>query len=352
MKKVLMMCAVGLIATMAMACNDGAKQDKKSDGAEQQVIASDTLSYTVGAQSGLMLNFSEMKFLELDADMVRKGMVDMMNEDSVNEEDIKALQEELTKFMMFAQHGIYMRMMNERNGEMGGEEVELPDMYNEQFKREDVSYKFGRNVIMTLVFNNITLNQEAVIKGFNAGMATTDNQDIDKDMEYTEDELNAQIVKLNNILRERAIERREAANKANAEKSAAWLAEVEKMEGVKKSETGLLYRIDRQGNGTFPTEDSDMVLVNYEGKLEEGDIFDSSYERNEPISFRLNGVIPGWTEGLKYIDEGGQITLWIPAELAYGTNPRPGGIIEPNDALEFKVELLKVNPEEPEELEE
>ena len=131
----------------------------------------------------------------------------------------------------------------------------------------------------------------------------------------------------------------------NAEASAKWLAEVEQMEGVEKTESGLLYRIDREGDGVQATADEDVVKVNYEGKTREGKVFDSSYERGEPISFPLNRVIKGWTEGMKLVKSGGQITLWIPAEMAYGERGA-GQDIGPNEALEFKVELLEVNPEE------
>jgi FKBP-type peptidyl-prolyl cis-trans isomerase FkpA len=137
---------------------------------------------------------------------------------------------------------------------------------------------------------------------------------------------------------------REKAMAENAEASAKWLAEVETMEGVKKTESGILYRIDREGSEVMATEDTDVVLVNYEGKTSDGEVFDSSYERGEPISFPLNRVIKGWTEGMKLVGVGGQITLWIPSELAYGERGA-GANIGPNQALEFKVELLEVNPE-------
>ncbi|MBQ5737354.1 MAG: FKBP-type peptidyl-prolyl cis-trans isomerase, partial [Alistipes sp.] len=74
-----------------------------------------------------------------------------------------------------------------------------------------------------------------------------------------------------------------------------------------------------------------------------GKVFDSSYERGESISFTLNQVIRGWTEGMKLVGEGGQITLWIPSEMAYGERGTNHGI-GANEALEFKVELIKVNP--------
>ena len=137
----------------------------------------------------------------------------------------------------------------------------------------------------------------------------------------------------------KAMEAREKALQENLEASKAWLAEVEKMEGVVKTESGLLYRIDREGTGIQATADTNIVEVNYEGKTRTGKIFDSSYERGESISFPLNGVIKGWTEGMKYVKEGGQITLWIPSELAYGQRGA-GRDIAPNEALEFEVELI------------
>ncbi|MBU5562641.1 FKBP-type peptidyl-prolyl cis-trans isomerase, partial [Escherichia sp. S69_ASV_4] len=84
------------------------------------------------------------------------------------------------------------------------------------------------------------------------------------------------------------------------------------------------------------------VVVNYKGTLIDGKEFDNSYTRGEPLSFRLDGVIPGWTEGLKNIKKGGKIKLVIPPELAYGKAGVPG--IPPNSTLVFDVELLDVKP--------
>jgi FKBP-type peptidyl-prolyl cis-trans isomerase len=77
--------------------------------------------------------------------------------------------------------------------------------------------------------------------------------------------------------------------------------------------------------------------------LSNGTVFDSSYERGETITFGLSQVIKGWTEGLKLIDKGGEITLWIPSDLAYGERGAGGGSIGPNEALKFKVELFGIN---------
>ncbi len=126
----------------------------------------------------------------------------------------------------------------------------------------------------------------------------------------------------------------------NAAESKAWLAEVEKQKGVQKTESGLLYRIDREGDLSVKPTAEDTVVVDYEGKLQDGYVFDSSYSRGESIEFPLNGVIKGWTEGLQLIGKGGQIMLWIPSDLAYGAFG--SGAIGPNMALVFKVELHDV----------
>jgi FKBP-type peptidyl-prolyl cis-trans isomerase len=107
-----------------------------------------------------------------------------------------------------------------------------------------------------------------------------------------------------------------------------------------KSATGLQYRILRNGTGAKPKA-SNTVRVNYHGWLENGKVFDSSYERREPISFPLNGVIKGWTEGMQYVGEGGMIELTIPPDLAYGSRGA-GSAVPPNATLHFLVELLQV----------
>jgi FKBP-type peptidyl-prolyl cis-trans isomerase FkpA len=114
-----------------------------------------------------------------------------------------------------------------------------------------------------------------------------------------------------------------------------------KEKGVKTSSTGLMYKVEKEGTGDAP-KDSDTVVVNYKGTLIDGKEFDNSYTRGEPLSFRLDGVIPGWTEGLKNIKKGGKIKLVIPPDLAYGKTGVPG--IPANSTLVFDVELLDIKP--------
>jgi len=122
-----------------------------------------------------------------------------------------------------------------------------------------------------------------------------------------------------------------------------FLAKNKDEEGVITTESGLQYKIITEGTGIKPTE-NDEVEVHYRGTLLNGEEFDSSYEYGQPMKFRLGSVIKGWVEGLQQIKEGSKVTLWIPANLAYGE--QAAGSIEPNSTLIFEVELLKVHKAE------
>ena len=131
------------------------------------------------------------------------------------------------------------------------------------------------------------------------------------------------------------------------ENSAAGIAYVESLKAedseIQTAESGLNYTILEPGAEQKPKM-SDSVLVHYRGTRIDGTQFDSSYDRGQPAEFPLNGVVPGFGEGLTKIGEGGKIVLYIPSELAYGNNPRPGGAIQPGDTLVFECELIKINP--------
>ncbi|MFZ2553363.1 FKBP-type peptidyl-prolyl cis-trans isomerase [Psychrobacter sp. BF1] len=125
----------------------------------------------------------------------------------------------------------------------------------------------------------------------------------------------------------------------NKTKGAAFLAENAKKEGVKVTASGLQYKVLTPGTGKSPKA-TDVVEVNYEGKLIDGTVFDSSYERGEPVEFPLNQVIAGWTEGVQLMKEGAKYEFYIPSDIAYGEAGNQG--IDPNSTLVFVVELLKV----------
>ena len=135
----------------------------------------------------------------------------------------------------------------------------------------------------------------------------------------------------------------EAMAARNREEGAAFLGEVAAREGVTRTESGLLYEvIDGSGEGASPAP-TDEVRVHYRGTLPTGEEFDSSYSRGQPTSFRLNGVIPGWTEGLQLMQVGDTYRFYLPSDVAYGEAGTPGGPIGPNQVLVFDVELLGVN---------
>ena len=128
------------------------------------------------------------------------------------------------------------------------------------------------------------------------------------------------------------------ANKAKAKEFFALLAT---QEGVLKDPSGFYYEILQKGEGKSPTM-SDTVKLHYHGTLIDGTVFDSSVDRGQPASFPMSGVIKGFSGGLTKAQVGGKVRIYIPSELGYGDNPRPGGKIKPGDALIFECELLEI----------
>jgi FKBP-type peptidyl-prolyl cis-trans isomerase FklB len=129
----------------------------------------------------------------------------------------------------------------------------------------------------------------------------------------------------------------------NREAGEAFLAENAEREGVQTTESGLQYEVIEEGDGESPGA-TDQVQVHYTGELISGEVFDSSRERGQPVTFGLSQVIPGWTEGLQLMNEGARYKLYIPSDLAYGQGGNQA--IGPNATLVFDVELLAVNPDE------
>ena len=131
-----------------------------------------------------------------------------------------------------------------------------------------------------------------------------------------------------------------ALSEKNQQAEAAFMAENKTREGVVTTESGLQYMVLRKGDGSRP-KSSDTVTVHYRGALLDGTEFDSSYERNQPASFKVAGVIAGWTEALQLMNVGSKFRLFIPSKLAYGKRGA-GGKIGPNEMLIFDVELLEI----------
>jgi FKBP-type peptidyl-prolyl cis-trans isomerase len=129
--------------------------------------------------------------------------------------------------------------------------------------------------------------------------------------------------------------------KRNAEEGDKFLAGNVKNEGVQATASGLQYQVLTPGEGARPSA-GDTVRVHYRGTLLDGEVFDDSYARGEPVEFALAQVVPGWQEGLQLMPVGSKYKLWIPASLGYGEAGTPGGPIAPNSTLVFEVELLEI----------
>ncbi|MBR1516851.1 MAG: FKBP-type peptidyl-prolyl cis-trans isomerase [Bacteroidales bacterium] len=138
-------------------------------------------------------------------------------------------------------------------------------------------------------------------------------------------------------------QRQHASVQENIDKGKAFLAENAKDPSVQTTASGLQYKMIKPGNGKRPKAE-DMVKVHYTGTLIDGRTFDSSIERGEPITFPLNQVIPGWSEGVQLMDEGSTYKLFIPYDLAYGE--MGAGIIPPGATIIFEVQLLEINPKD------
>ena len=126
------------------------------------------------------------------------------------------------------------------------------------------------------------------------------------------------------------------------EEQKKFLEENAKKENIKTTASGLQYEVLKEGAGEKPSSAASRVTVHYEGSLINGNVFDSSYKRNQPATFGLNQVIPGWTEGVQLMEKGSKYRFYIPSELGYGARGA-GASIPPHATLIFYVELLECN---------
>lgn len=196
-----------------------------------------------------------------------------------------------------------------------------------------VSYILGYNNVEQLQSQGVELDAEAFSAGVRAAVAGEDSA-------IGEEEARAAFEEFQEQMMAQAQSEFEAAAEENRARSEAFLTENAEAEGVMTTESGLQYKVLEMGDGEKPAVEN-TVQVHYEGRLINGEVFDSSIERGEPVEFALNQVIPGWTEGLQLMPEGSRFELYIPSDLAYG--PNGSQRIGPNQALIFVVELLDAN---------
>ena len=217
-------------------------------------------------------------------------------------------------------------------GTVGAQNVELKSF------NDSASYAIGRDIFRNWEQQQLGIDAriagQALIDAANAQSRLNDKeafpllQRFQKEFERRQMEIEA---RNNPVARE------------NIEKGEKYIQEISNNKSVYTTKSGLKYRCLKEGNGKRPAA-TDRVKVHYTGKLIDGKVFDSSVERGAPLTFPLNQVIPGWTEGLQLMDEGSKYLLYIPYYLGYGT--RDMGDIPAGSTLVFEVELLEINPKE------
>ncbi len=201
-------------------------------------------------------------------------------------------------------------------------------------QKDKVSYSMGMDIGMTLKSQSIDFDPALLARGIKDAISgqkpLMTNQEIRETLATFQKEMMAKQQELAKQLGEK-----------NKKEGEAFLAENKKKEGIKTLSSGLQYKVTKAGTGKKPKA-TDTVTVNYRGTLIDGKEFDSSYSRGKPVTFPVNGVIPGWTEALQLLEEGAKWQLFIPSNLAYGERGTPGGPIGPNATLIFDVELISV----------
>jgi FKBP-type peptidyl-prolyl cis-trans isomerase FklB len=199
---------------------------------------------------------------------------------------------------------------------------------------KDVSYSIGFGIRKRLMEQDIGLEAASVVEGIKAALTGSGGR-------MTEAEMQEAMFAFQAKMMESQLARNNQGGAEAAKAGESFLAENKAKEGVTTTESGLQYKVIRAGDGKQPGK-ADSVTVHYRGRLVNGTVFDSSYDRGEPTTFRVGGVIAGWTEALQLMHEGAKWELYIPSELGYGARGA-GPDIGPNEVLIFEVELLKVN---------
>ena len=199
---------------------------------------------------------------------------------------------------------------------------------------DSVSYAIGMDVAKNVKSSFDEFDNDLFIQGFNNVLDSTD---------MLLDETKAQQVVRAYFQKKQKADAAKSQEDAikNKEEGEKFLAENKTKEGVQTTESGLQYLVLKEGTGEKPTTAS-KVKVHYHGTLIDGTVFDSSVDRGEPTEFGVTQVIKGWTEGLQLMKVGAKYKFFIPSDIAYGANPRPGGVIKPNSTLVFDVELLEI----------
>jgi len=202
-------------------------------------------------------------------------------------------------------------------------------------EKDSISYVIGVDIANSLKNAGVVeINYSNFVAGLNAAME-------ESELKIEEAKIRPYMQQYFAKLQEKKKQEMEVKKVQNLEDGKKFLEENKNKEGVIVTESGLQYEIIEEGTGISPSA-TDTVVCNYRGTLLDGTEFDTSYGKEKPARFKLNRVIPGWTEGVQLMKEGAKYKFYIPTEIAYGERVRPGGKIEPNMALIFEIELIEV----------
>ncbi len=342
MRKTFMAIAALACAALVVSCGNS----KGVKIVEGDTATLDSLSYCLGANIGnsIRMQLSDVPF---DIESVKSGLKGGLTNKSkqAHEESIELLR------TFFSQTLPERRAAQQES--LLADSTATFNFFTNAEECEEISYAFGNDIGTNVAKSQFPIQYYWTLKGLeDAYQGST---------EISEQDIMMFLQNYFMVVRPAEI----------AERSAKWLEKKEKGFGVKKTESGLLYKVVKSGDmERAAKEDADTVRVHYVGRLQDGTVFDASrfedrskeqqemiraqrpgmfdekgnlLEEDEPIEFPLNRVIKGWTEGMKLVGPGGKIKLYIPAELAYGRRGA-GQLIGPNEALEFEVELLDVMP--------
>lgn len=204
------------------------------------------------------------------------------------------------------------------------------------------NYMIGADVGDYIKKSGMDFDNDAFMAGINDAVAGKDSQLSQEQITALRAALQAEQKTAQEVQRKEMMAKLEADKVKNLEVGTKFMAEKAKAPGIKSTESGMLYEIVEQGDGAKPASANSTVVVHYAGTLIDGSEFDSSIKRGQPATFALNQVIKGWTEGLQLMNAGSKYRFYIPPNLAYGSDARPGGPIGPNSTLIFDVELIEV----------
>jgi FKBP-type peptidyl-prolyl cis-trans isomerase len=210
--------------------------------------------------------------------------------------------------------------------------------------KEKVSYAIGLNIGRNMLRDNVDIDADLLATGIKAAMA--EKGDKGEKPLLTEEQIREVIVAFQAEMENQATAKRKAIADKNKKDGEAFLTENGKKEGIKTTKSGMQYQVITDGTGPSP-KSTDTVRTHYKGTLLDGTEFDSSYKRNVPATFEVDGVIEGWTEALQMMKVGSKWRLFLPAELAYKANGTRDGSIGPNAVLIFEVELLGIEAPDP-----